>query len=94
MTFGKGERGGVFYIPLSSQKIVDSIYASQHCVAFVLGAAQTTTKNQFSHVKIHALDTIQREYKIWIAENVHSGLAIQKIHAFGITILDCKKVNI
>ena len=44
VTFGKGERGGVFYIPLSSLKIVDSIYASQHCVALVLGATQTTTK--------------------------------------------------
>ena len=43
-TFGKGERGGVFYIPLNSLKIVDSVYASQHCVAFVLGATQTTTK--------------------------------------------------
>ena len=38
VTFANGERGGVFYIPLSSLKIVDSIYASQHCVAFVLGA--------------------------------------------------------
>ena len=37
-TFGKGERGGVVYIPLSSINIVDSVYASQHCVAFVLGA--------------------------------------------------------
>ena len=44
-TFGKGERGGVFYIPLSSLKIVDSIYAGQHCVALVLGATQTTTKS-------------------------------------------------
>ena len=43
-TFGKGEREGVFYIPLSSLKIVDSVYASQHCVALVLGATQTTTK--------------------------------------------------
>ena len=43
-TFGKGERGGVFSIPLNSLKIVDSIYASQHCVALVLGATQTTTK--------------------------------------------------
>ena len=43
-TFGKGERGGVFYIPLSSLKIVDSIYTGQHCVALVLGATQTTTK--------------------------------------------------
>ena len=60
-TFGKGERGGVFYIPLSSLKIVDSVYASQHCVAFVLGATQTK-KNQFSREKIRALDTIQREY--------------------------------
>ena len=60
-TFGKGERGGVFYIPLSSLKIVDSIYASQHCIAFVLGATQTT-KKQFSPQKIHALDAIQREY--------------------------------
>ena len=42
-TFGKGERGGVFYIPLSSLKIVDSIYTGQHCVALVLGATQTTT---------------------------------------------------
>ena len=42
VTFGKGERGGVSYIPLSSQKIVDSVYASQHCVALVLGATQTT----------------------------------------------------
>ena len=40
-TLGKGERGGVFYIPLSSLKIVDSVYASQHCVALVLGATQT-----------------------------------------------------
>ena len=40
-TFGKGERGGVFYIPLSSLKFVDSVYASQHCVALVLGATQT-----------------------------------------------------
>ena len=38
VTFGNGERGGVFYIPLSSPKIVDSIYASQHCIASVLGA--------------------------------------------------------
>ena len=37
-TFGNGESGGVFYIPLSSLKIVDSVYASQHCVAFALGA--------------------------------------------------------
>ena len=38
-TFGKGESGGVVYIPLSSSlKIVDSVYTSQHCVAFVLGA--------------------------------------------------------
>ena len=37
-TFGNGERGGVFYIPLSSLKIVDSVYAGQHCVALVLGA--------------------------------------------------------
>ena len=44
MTFGKVERGGVFYIPLSSLKIINSVYASQHCVAFVLGATQTTTK--------------------------------------------------
>ena len=44
VTFEKGERGGVFYIPLSSLKIVDSVYASQHCIAFVLGATQTTTK--------------------------------------------------
>ena len=40
-TFGKGERGGVFYIPLSSLKIVDSICTGQHCVALVLGATQT-----------------------------------------------------
>ena len=59
-TFGKGERGGVFYIPLSSLKIVDSVYADQHCVALVLGATQTK-KNQFSHEKICALVTIQRE---------------------------------
>ena len=58
-TFGKGERGGVFYIPLSSLKIVDSVYASQHCIAFVLGA--TPKRNQFSHINICALDTIQRE---------------------------------
>ena len=46
VTFGKGERGRVlFYIPLiSSLRIVDSAYASQHCIAFVLGATQTTTK--------------------------------------------------
>ena len=43
-TFGKGERGGVFYIPLSSLKIVDSVYAGQHCVALVLGATQTNKK--------------------------------------------------
>ena len=43
-TLGKGERGGVFYIPLSSLKIVDSVYASQYCIAFVLGATKTTTK--------------------------------------------------
>ena len=41
---GREKEGGVFYIPLSSLKIVDSIYASQHCVALVLGATQTTTK--------------------------------------------------
>ena len=57
----KGERGGVFYIPLSSLKIEDSIYASQHCVALVLGATQMG-KNQLSHEKIRALVTIQREY--------------------------------
>ena len=57
-TFGKRERGGVFYIPLSSLIIVDSIYAGQHCIAFVLGATQ---KNQFSRIKIRALDMIQRE---------------------------------
>ena len=44
VTFGKGERGRVFYILLSSLKIVDSIFASQHFVALVLGATQTTTK--------------------------------------------------
>ena len=59
-TFGKGERGGVFYIPLSCLKIVDSIYAGQHCVALVLGAHKQQ-KNQFSHEKIHALVTIQME---------------------------------
>ena len=64
-TFGNGERGGVFYIPLSSLKNVDSVYASQHYVAFVLGATQTN-KNQFSCIKIRALDTIQREYIIKI----------------------------
>ena len=53
-TFGKGERGGVFYNPLSSLKIIDSICAGQHCVALVLGATQTTTKislvvRQFVH---------------------------------------------
>ena len=37
-TFGKGERGGVVYIPLCSLKIVDSVYTSRHRVAFVLGA--------------------------------------------------------
>ena len=63
VTFGKGERGGVFNIPLSTLKIVDSVYASQHCVALVLGATQ---KNQFSHEKIHTLVTIQREYYISI----------------------------
>ena len=40
VTFVKAERGGVFYIPLSSLKIVDSIYAGQHSVALVLGATQ------------------------------------------------------
>ena len=46
-TFAKGERGGVFYIPLlsSSLKIVDSVYAAQHCVALVLGATQTKRKS-------------------------------------------------
>ena len=44
-TFGKGERGGVFYIPLSSLKIVDSIYASQHCVALVLGVFKQQQKS-------------------------------------------------
>ena len=58
-TFGKRERLGVFYIPLGGLKIRDSVYASQHCIAFVLGATQT--KKQFSRIKIHALDTIQRE---------------------------------
>ena len=43
-TFGKGERGGVFCIPLSSLKTVESIYTGQHCVALVLGATQTTKK--------------------------------------------------
>ena len=47
-TFGKGERGGVVYIPLSSLKIVDSVYASQHCVAFVLGLHKL--KKQFSRI--------------------------------------------
>ena len=61
MTFGKGERGGVFYIPLRSLKIVDPIYVGQHCVALVLGATQTTTTNQLSREKICALVTIQRE---------------------------------
>ena len=56
---GKGERGGVFYIPLTSLKIVDSVYASLHCVSLVLGATQTTTTKQLSHEKICA---IQREY--------------------------------
>ena len=58
VTFGKGERGGVFYIPLSSLKIVDSVYASQHCVALVLEATQTTTKislfvKNFVHYRKH-----------------------------------------
>ena len=43
VTIGMGERGGVFYIPLSSLTIVDSIYAGQFCVALLLGATQTTT---------------------------------------------------
>ena len=42
VTFGKGERGGVFYISLSSLKIVDTIYAGQHCG---MGATQTTKKS-------------------------------------------------
>ena len=67
VTFGKGERGGVCYIPLSSLEIVDSIYTGQHCVALVLGATQTTTKNQLSCKKIHALVAIQREYEISVA---------------------------
>ena len=37
-TFGKGERGGVVYIPLCSLKNVDSVYTSRHRVAIVLGA--------------------------------------------------------
>ena len=41
VTFGNGERGGVFYIPISSLKTVDSVYASQRSVGFVLGATQT-----------------------------------------------------
>ena len=43
VTFGKGERGGVFYTPFpqSSLKMVDSIYTGQHRVALVLGATQT-----------------------------------------------------
>ena len=44
-TFGKGERGGVFHIPLSSLKIVDSIYAGQHFEALVMETTQTTTKS-------------------------------------------------
>ena len=60
-TFGKGERGEVFYIPLSSLKIVDCIYTSQHCVALVLGLHKQQ-QNQLSHEKICALVTIQREY--------------------------------
>ena len=44
-TFGKGEREGVFYIPLSSLKIVDSIYAGQHCVALVLGLHKQQQKS-------------------------------------------------
>ena len=60
-TFGKGERGGVFYIPLSSLKTVDSVYTSQNSVALVLGATQTTTKISLVLKKICALDTIQRE---------------------------------
>ena len=59
MTFGKGERGGVFYIPLSSLKIVDSIYASQHCVALVLGATQTTTKSAESQKQLCTSDNTE-----------------------------------
>ena len=64
-TFGQVERGGVFYIPLITLKFVYSVCASQHCVALVLGATQTK-KNQFSHEKNRALDTIQREYILYI----------------------------
>ena len=45
MTFGKGERGGVFYIPLSSLKITDSIYAGKHSVALVLGLHKQQQKS-------------------------------------------------
>ena len=63
--FGGGGReteGEYFIFP----SIVDSVYASQHCVAFVQGATQTN-KNQFSRENIRALDTIQREY--WLSQN-------------------------
>ena len=61
VTFVKGERGGVFYFPLSSLKIVDSIYARQHCVALLSTRGYTNEKNQLSREKIRALVTIQRE---------------------------------
>ena len=43
--FWVGERGGVFYIPLSTLKFVVSVYASRHCVALVPGATQTKKKS-------------------------------------------------
>ena len=46
---GREKEGGVFYIPLITLKFVYSVYASQHCVALVLGATQTK-KNQFSRI--------------------------------------------
>ena len=42
--FWEGRKRGVFYIPLSSLKLVDSVYTGQHSVALVLGATQATTK--------------------------------------------------
>ena len=52
------EKEGEYFIPLITLKLVYSVYASQHCVALVLGATQT--KKKIGLVAC-ALVTIQRE---------------------------------
>ena len=61
-TFGKGERGGVFYIPLSSLKNYRLHLRRPALCSFSTRGYTNNNKNQFSRETIRALVTVQKEY--------------------------------